>query len=64
MLAGKPFHEICKFVKEKPPSLLVINRYGAHQAEELQLGNTTENRGQGSIIRSEKLDIALLLALN
>jgi nucleotide-binding universal stress UspA family protein len=43
LLAGKPFHEICKYLESKPASLLVISRYGAHQAEEPQLGNTAEN---------------------
>jgi nucleotide-binding universal stress UspA family protein len=43
LLAGKPFHEICKYLEADPPSLLVMSRYGAHQAEEPQLGNTAEN---------------------
>lgn len=55
LLAGKPFHEICKFVEEKTPSLLVISRYGAHQAEEPQLGNTAEN-----LIRLARCNVLLI----
>jgi nucleotide-binding universal stress UspA family protein len=43
LLAGKPYHEIANYLESDPPSLLVISRYGAHQAEESQMGNTAEN---------------------
>jgi nucleotide-binding universal stress UspA family protein len=43
ILAGKPYHEICKYLEEKPASLLVLSRFGAHQTEEAEMGSTTEN---------------------
>jgi nucleotide-binding universal stress UspA family protein len=43
ILAGKPYHEICKYLEEKPASLLVLSRFGAHQAEETEMGSTSEN---------------------
>jgi len=43
ILAGKPYHEICKYLEEKPASLLVLSRFGAHQAEETEMGSTAEN---------------------
>jgi nucleotide-binding universal stress UspA family protein len=43
ILAGKPYHEICKYLNEKPASLLVLSRFGAHQAEEEEMGSTAEN---------------------
>jgi nucleotide-binding universal stress UspA family protein len=43
ILAGKPYFEICKYLEESPASLLVLSRFGAHQAEEPEMGSTTEN---------------------
>jgi nucleotide-binding universal stress UspA family protein len=43
ILAGKPYHEICKYLEEKPASLLVLSRFGSHQAEEEEMGSTAEN---------------------
>lgn len=43
ILAGKPYHEICKYLEEKPASLLVLSRFGAHQTEEAEMGSTSEN---------------------
>lgn len=43
ILAGKPYCEICKYLEEKPASLLVLSRFGAHQAEEAEMGSTAEN---------------------
>ncbi|MEK6673471.1 MAG: universal stress protein [Nitrospirota bacterium] len=43
LLAGKPYHEIYRYLKVNPPSLLVVSRFGAHQAEEPEIGNTAEN---------------------
>jgi nucleotide-binding universal stress UspA family protein len=43
LLAGKPYHEISNYLEANPASLLVISRYGAHQAEISQMGNTAEN---------------------
>jgi nucleotide-binding universal stress UspA family protein len=43
LLAGKAYHEICKYLESDPPSLLVISRFGAHWTEELEIGNTAEN---------------------
>lgn len=43
LLTGKPYHEIYSYLKVNPPSLLVVSRFGAHQAEEPEIGNTAEN---------------------
>jgi nucleotide-binding universal stress UspA family protein len=54
LLAGKPYHEISNYLEANPPSLLVISRYGAHQAEASQMGNTAEN-----LFRSARCNILL-----
>jgi nucleotide-binding universal stress UspA family protein len=43
LLAGKAYHEIVKYLDQEPPSLLVVSRFGAHKADEQDIGNTTEN---------------------
>jgi nucleotide-binding universal stress UspA family protein len=43
LLAGKAYSEICKYLEKDPPSLLVVSRFGAHQTEEMDIGNTAEN---------------------
>jgi nucleotide-binding universal stress UspA family protein len=43
LLSGKPYYEIHRYLENDPPSLLIISRYGSHQAEEPEIGNTTEN---------------------
>ncbi len=43
LLAGKASHEICEHLKKDPPALFVAGRFGAHQTEELDIGNTAEN---------------------
>ena len=43
LLAGKAYHEICSYLEKDPPSLLVVSRVGAHQTEEMDIGNTAEN---------------------
>jgi nucleotide-binding universal stress UspA family protein len=43
ILSGKPYYEIHRYLENDPPSLLIISRYGSHQAEEPEIGNTTEN---------------------
>lgn len=43
LLSGKPYDEIHRYLKKNPPSLLIVSRYGSHQAEETEIGNTTEN---------------------
>ncbi len=43
LLAGKACYEICKYLGTNSPSLLAISRFGAHQAEESEIGNTAEN---------------------
>ncbi len=43
LLAGKAYSEICKYLAKDPPSLLVVSRFGAHQTEEMDIGNTAEN---------------------
>lgn len=43
LLAGKAYPEICRYLEENPPSLLVVSRFGAHRTEDLDIGNTAEN---------------------
>lgn len=43
LLAGKAYSEICKYLEKDPPSLLVVSRFGSHQTEEMDIGNTAEN---------------------
>lgn len=43
LLSGKPYYEIHRYLQNDPPSLLIISRYGSHQSEEPEIGNTTEN---------------------
>ncbi|MFI5295546.1 MAG: universal stress protein [Thermodesulfovibrionales bacterium] len=43
LLAGKAYSEICRYLEKDPPSLLVVSRFGAHQTEEMDIGNTAEN---------------------
>lgn len=43
LLAGKPFHEILKYLQERQSSLLVVGRYGVHRTDNLDLGSTAEN---------------------
>lgn len=43
LLSGKPYYEIHRYLENDPPSLLIISRYGSHQSEEPEIGNTTEN---------------------
>lgn len=43
LLAGKAYPEICKYIEKDPPSLLVVGRFGAHRADETDIGNTAEN---------------------
>jgi nucleotide-binding universal stress UspA family protein len=43
LLAGKAYSEIHQYLEKDPPSLLVVSRFGAHQTEEMDIGNTAEN---------------------
>lgn len=43
LLAGKAYHEICQYLEKDPPSVLVMGRFGAHETDEQDIGNTTEN---------------------
>lgn len=43
LLAGKAYTEICKYLQKDPPFLLAVSRIGAHQTEEMDIGNTAEN---------------------
>ncbi|TNF56095.1 universal stress protein, partial [bacterium] len=43
LLSGKPYYEIHRYLEKNPPSLLIVSRHGSHQAEEPEIGNTTEN---------------------
>lgn len=43
LLAGKAYTEICSYLQKDPPSLLALGRFGAHQTEETEIGNTAEN---------------------
>jgi nucleotide-binding universal stress UspA family protein len=43
LLAGKAYHEIERYLEKEPPSLLIVGRFGAHKADEQDIGNTAEN---------------------
>ncbi len=43
LLAGKAYHEICRYLEKDPPVLLVAGRFGAHKVDEQDIGNTAEN---------------------
>lgn len=43
LLAGKAYDEIIKYLHHDSPSLLVAGRFGSHQTEEQDIGNTAEN---------------------
>lgn len=43
LLAGKAYDEIKKYLENKPPSLLVVGRFGAHKTDEQDIGSTAEN---------------------
>lgn len=43
LLAGKPFHQILKYLQERQPSLLVVGRFGIHRDGNLDMGSTAEN---------------------
>lgn len=59
LLAGKPYYEIYKYLKTTSPSLLVISRYGAHQVEEPEIGNTTEN-----LLRLSPCNVLMTYSIN
>ncbi len=43
LLAGKPFEQILKYVRERKPWLLVLGRIGIHSDRAMDLGSNTEN---------------------
>src|SRR5919202_1218406 len=43
LLAGKPFEQTLKYVKEVDPTLVVMGRIGYHSDEEMDIGGNTEN---------------------
>src|SRR5215210_3138007 len=43
LLAGKPFEQTFKYVKEVNPTLVVMGRIGYHSDEEMDIGGNTEN---------------------
>jgi nucleotide-binding universal stress UspA family protein len=43
LLAGKPFQQILKYVRETGPWLLVVGRIGIHSDPGMDLGSNTEN---------------------
>jgi nucleotide-binding universal stress UspA family protein/rubrerythrin len=43
LLAGKPFEQTFKYVKEVDPTLVVMGRIGYHSDEEMDIGGNTEN---------------------
>jgi nucleotide-binding universal stress UspA family protein/rubrerythrin len=43
LLAGKPFEQTLKYVKEVNPTLVVMGRIGYHSDEEMDIGGNTEN---------------------
>ncbi len=43
LLAGKPFEQTLKYVREVEPSLVVMGRIGYHSDEDMDIGSNTEN---------------------
>jgi len=43
LLAGKPFEQTMKYVKEVNPTLVVMGRIGYHSDDEMDIGGNTEN---------------------
>src|SRR5918997_498573 len=43
LLAGKPFEQTFKYVKEVNPTLVVMGRIGYHSDDEMDIGGNTEN---------------------
>jgi nucleotide-binding universal stress UspA family protein/rubrerythrin len=43
LLAGKPFEQTFKYVKEVNPTMVVMGRIGYHSDEEMDIGGNTEN---------------------
>jgi nucleotide-binding universal stress UspA family protein/rubrerythrin len=43
LLAGKPFEQTYKYVKEVNPTLVVMGRIGYHSDDEMDIGGNTEN---------------------
>jgi nucleotide-binding universal stress UspA family protein/rubrerythrin len=43
LLAGKPFEQTLKYVKEVNPTLVVMGRIGYHSDDEMDIGGNTEN---------------------
>ena len=43
LLAGKPFEQTLKYVKEVNPTMVVMGRIGYHSDDEMDIGGNTEN---------------------
>jgi nucleotide-binding universal stress UspA family protein/rubrerythrin len=43
LLAGKPFEQTLKYIKEVNPTLVVMGRIGYHSDDEMDIGGNTEN---------------------
>jgi nucleotide-binding universal stress UspA family protein/rubrerythrin len=43
LLAGKPFEQTLKYVREVDPTLVVMGRIGYHSDDEMDIGGNTEN---------------------
>jgi nucleotide-binding universal stress UspA family protein/rubrerythrin len=43
LLAGKPFEQTLKYIKEVNPTLVVVGRIGYHSDDEMDIGGNTEN---------------------
>jgi nucleotide-binding universal stress UspA family protein/rubrerythrin len=43
LLAGKPFEQTLKYVKEANPTMVVMGRIGYHSDDEMDIGGNTEN---------------------
>jgi len=54
LLAGKPFQQILKYVREARPWLLAMGRIGIHSEPGMDLGSTTEN-----LLRSSPCNLLL-----
>ncbi|MEE9202041.1 MAG: universal stress protein, partial [Dehalococcoidia bacterium] len=43
LLTGKPFSRLLRHLREGPPPLLVVGRFGLHRTDMLDMGSTADN---------------------
>lgn len=54
LLAGKAYYQILEYIQKDPSSLIVVGRFGLHQADGVDMGSTPEN-----LLRSSPCNILI-----